>query len=749
MKTPRKRRRKPAIDSSPPSTSASATSADSPNTSVASDDDSDQFTPVKRLSKCFNMVVDIKSSIFYLERNGKVLKKSSPKTVAHNPALGREIAAMGLDATDKWKQLMELKREGNTKEAYLSHYGMLWSYLEGINDIRSMVMLLDEAPKRTYPINPKSLLSYMSCRLGKPGDPLIVDGVRITGRNGLMQCTGGWKAPVSFTQFASAISTLHKQRGQDGPYRGVCSQCLNLKNGGDDKGCDAHRYKPQLVPSGNPTDCLEFREHMKSLLDQLAGHRPAGASFMTPWQLMGLCQTLANRNTIWSLQVYVMVLLGVSLHLREDELSQLKFEDIIPRHSMMSVTGTVEYLCIQVYGKRDDRYIKLVLWRNRVNRFLCPVNALLWWLNLSNIRSGFLFKPKSFKIGVAIDDTEVVEYVELFGELQKTLSSMLPNMKWGTHTLRKTSILLDTWAGACDTDIAQAARIGLPTVQIYRQDAATLREMAISNNYAFKYLVDDFRAQNLTNIQQSAEINASSSAVQINQFLSSWLRKNPMALSESGIAAFAQNLLRSNHIQADYRNSLTQLKSILDGSDHTGLENAVTEVLETMTAAKTFGLVGKEPIQIPRRMLLFNTSTVDEVDQEEEELDPKEDAAVDDVKVVPTANVVNPASSLSESNGKYDCPARKTAMEKFAASSGEDRLQCLLELTVSEPVLLLAIKKDVKMARFTGACQTFIKQTLAPILACFETCCNKDKKVFVEKHGARFIAKTFKGGCDC
>ena len=149
---------------------------------------------------------------------------------------------------------------------------------------------------------------------------------------------------------------------------------------------------------------------------------------------------------------------------------------------------------------------------------MCPVNALLWWLAISKIRRGYIFNPSGFDPEAEIDEEKAISYPNLLHDLKSALGTLIPGLKWGTHTIRKTAILISTWGGGCDTDIAESARCKLNTVSINRKDAATLREMALVNKFPFQHLVDTFRSQLLLNTTMSKDMTRNANAKSFEKF---------------------------------------------------------------------------------------------------------------------------------------------------------------------------------------------------------------------------------------
>lgn len=94
----------------------------------------------------------------------------------------------------------------------------------------------------------------------------------------------------------------------------------------------------------------------------------------------------------------------------------------------------IDYIAFEIQGKCDQAPVTLILWANRRNVFLCPVNALLWWLNASGIRSGFLF-PSYDQLNTNINTfweaLEPISYTKFEDVLVEELKKLDPSQKWG------------------------------------------------------------------------------------------------------------------------------------------------------------------------------------------------------------------------------------------------------------------------------------------------------------------------------
>lgn len=425
-----------------------------------------------------------------------------------------------------YPSLRDRSRKENTLRAYFKHYSDLFSFLQRLGDLESMLILLDRAPKNAPPVNPDSLVLYCQSKRAEAGVPVKLmagsgteedddpemtepdpwddddvvrydDGTTVTGE-------GLWNSPSNEDQFMAAMTKLHQYRGHDGPYHEACAECGREQA---PIGCHHHRYHPMLSRRGNPTRS-EVVQRFKEALDMAtAGYIAAGCSAMTPAVLGRMIETLVSCNRAWELMLATLVLVAVSLFLREDEVTGLQYEDIQWDMSLQNADGSVEYVVVRVQGKTDKHPAILVLYRNRRCPQLCPVTLLVWWLSMSGIRSGYLFPPfaRFQHMGRWAPACNAVEErvsrTTVHDALRRVLGQVAgTGNKWGTHTCRKTGFLIATFGGATEADLLHAARLkSVQTLAMYRRDAKTLLDVARAAKQDGGRLVDEWRSQILLN----------------------------------------------------------------------------------------------------------------------------------------------------------------------------------------------------------------------------------------------------------
>jgi hypothetical protein len=95
-----------------------------------------------------------------------------------------------------------------------------------------------------------------------------------------------------------------------------------------------------------------------------------------------------------NIQLWTMVLLGIKLFLRADELVTMKLENFRPECARIDKKNKrIESIVLKVRGKSDLDWVSLTLWRDDQNPEFCPIRALMVYLAKANLKDGYLF-PK-------------------------------------------------------------------------------------------------------------------------------------------------------------------------------------------------------------------------------------------------------------------------------------------------------------------------------------------------------------------
>jgi hypothetical protein len=414
--------------------------------------------------------------------------------------------------------------------AYAKHYRGLLYFLTKIKDYKSMLILQENAPDFLCPsVNAKSLALYYRWKLLPEGTP--VEGLPFLS-------SGTWKDPKNMIQFRAALVALHKSRGHSGVYQEPCESCLQKYEGllGSAQfefkgGCRQHPSNPILWLTGNPMANNVVEDCAKSMFRLHSAYKVKGDSPLTPSELLKLRGRLLSSNLISDFEIWVMVIVACRMFLREDEVSSLKCEDIVPDVTCVKASGYVEGIAFQVQGKCDKNPVILMMWSDPNFPALCPVNALLAWINLSKIKSGFIFPSISYLNQVLLDKNwngcvedknDVMHYSTFLDRFKKLCKQLIldqteeelldKDRKFGTHSCRKTGYLLGSWGGAPDPELMDAARHKtIKNAMKYKCDALFLLELAKSSTKhdGFNVLMGTpvWRPQYCKNFQLARSVN--------------------------------------------------------------------------------------------------------------------------------------------------------------------------------------------------------------------------------------------------
>jgi hypothetical protein len=277
-----------------------------------------------------------------------------------------------------------------------------------------------------------------------------------------IQCMGNWKVSKTLSTYKMAINKLHnhfrEEIGSD--YQEKCSRCCEL-NGK----CDQHIDYPRLFRKGNPTTTQKFRTQFdilnaKLLMDDK--DRKTGA--FLPSELRDIREFCLSKNTKYSLMMWTIMVVGVKLFLRIEEILKMKIEDF-NKELFLVDESNVNALAVVVQGKSDNKPKDLLIWDeddlNYKYTEFSPTRAILMWLKISRIQHGYLFPcRKELNEGIShpTEPFPYKEYLKFIKSLFKTQTNVTgiiskaydPKELHGTHILRKTGYLLAIWGSKQD-----------------------------------------------------------------------------------------------------------------------------------------------------------------------------------------------------------------------------------------------------------------------------------------------------------
>jgi len=465
---------------------------------------------------------------------------------------------------------MKVSRDESTEKAYKDKWKELMKFFYLIGDYQS-AMLVDRenCPNQPLPFRPESFAMYLDYRCGDAGTPLKKPNGdnQLDVRGQEIKVIGGWQSPSSMYKIHAAVLFLHEIAYPEtcgGPYQNLCEECerLNLGMGGQLQGsndsdelqaddddtsdtskdfnargqvthalglfrsCIQHANVPSLRTRGCILRHPATMNHYKLWLKLIQKHHVTkGCGQLYPSEVRRLRDHLLARGDPVSIQIWVMILLGIQLFLRADELVTLTIEDFIdsyypegkkkknePGDGKDELTkcqviqpDSIEAVAVEVQGKTDKKPVRLVLLSNDEYPEFCPIRHLLWYIKIFNIRSGYLFPDREALISHwqqrrAIDfhpDTHM-SYGSFLSMYKNLIGSICHRdtkiFQVGTHTSRKTGYLFAVWGfltgvklGSYDSltipylymsNVMKSARHStVSNASTYQRDASTLFEL--------------------------------------------------------------------------------------------------------------------------------------------------------------------------------------------------------------------------------------------------------------------------------
>jgi hypothetical protein len=251
-------------------------------------------------------------------------------------------------------------------------------------------------------VKPETLCEYLRYKYEKGNVPVnqynteIPIRIRISPRETyVLHSTADWNAPVVLNKLQASVKFLHFHypllRGE---YQDACVDCmvLNQSEGGVlsvHQGCIHHLGRPLLVPNGCPITSEPYKREVYRGKDLLKEHRVQGAQVLLPGDVRDLPSVLLG-TYLQGLQIYTMILLGIKLFLRSNELLGITVEDFKERLYIVN-QDDVRGIAIGVKGKCDTTRQYLYIWPDDHCPDFCPLRHLLVYVALSRLKEGFLF----------------------------------------------------------------------------------------------------------------------------------------------------------------------------------------------------------------------------------------------------------------------------------------------------------------------------------------------------------------------
>jgi hypothetical protein len=332
-------------------------------------------------------------------------------------------------------------------------------------DQTSLFLFRDLCPDMPGPVVVSTLCAFMSYKMCQAG---TVVKHHLTGEPVMSHigheivADGGWNEGSTMEALHTALNRLHNLYpdllGSKIPYKSHCADCANLFSHRVDPAspphpcskCFAvHGITSQVLSRGNVINDGGFQKHLVVMQKLMKAHLSEGCIQLVPGDVRDFRSHLIHESpgdhshSLRNLQVYSMILVGINLFLRSDELLKLEFSDFVPSlTSFNSAVKKINYLVFKVKGKSDVHVHHLKLWSNKSHPELCPVTHLLLYIAMAGRTDGVLF-PSLFNRNAIF---EYAKFLKIIKRLCVNVGGYRDEPRiFGTHTLRKTAYLFATY----------------------------------------------------------------------------------------------------------------------------------------------------------------------------------------------------------------------------------------------------------------------------------------------------------------
>lgn len=295
-----------------------------------------------------------------------------------------------------------------TIRQYRPYWQELGRFAVKLGDFQTAAICDDDLrPAKPLPANPDTIMLWIhyksygkGVRLLKPRSSTdyatYPDGQ-------VIEAIGGWNADVNIRRARTAINMLHKTFELcRGAYAFACEKCftsnspIDWTKGGTWLSCADHTSGALLRASGNPTSekkCSAAFAEARNFLK--AKHTVRGNVQLNPSQVRQIRDRLFTSDgggNMYHMQTYLLMILGIKLFLRADEVIKLRFDNFqMDAAEVEFAQNRVDSLVVWVEGKSDKEKVFLRIYRDDDNPVFCPIRHLLCYLQATGIKGGFLF----------------------------------------------------------------------------------------------------------------------------------------------------------------------------------------------------------------------------------------------------------------------------------------------------------------------------------------------------------------------
>jgi hypothetical protein len=157
--------------------------------------------------------------------------------------------------------------------------------------------------------------------------------------------------------------------------------------------CDTQRVRARGDPTTDKQCVMCFKNVVAKLSDR---HCPKGALHMTVKQVRQLRSHILGKGTrvaLKHLMMWLMILMGIKLFLRADEICSVQIEHFRTECAVVNTeVKRIDEIVISVKGKNDTAPVSLSIFRDDDTPIFCLLRLLLIYIAKAKITEGYLFR---------------------------------------------------------------------------------------------------------------------------------------------------------------------------------------------------------------------------------------------------------------------------------------------------------------------------------------------------------------------
>ena len=429
-------------------------------------------------------------------------------------AMKKKMEEMKLNTTAPKIVITGMTKDGTPgtnacKQTTIDRYEQTWNGLRDFcfltGDYTSAMLLSREyCPADPPPMSLEAAIHYPRFRVQKEGDPLLHYQTGqpvldiINGRP--IKCRGDWRSANGLDNYRSSIAKLHSHYSttQDKTYEESCPACVAMGLPAIQQGCGCETHpgaKARYWSRGNVTVSPTFKNHFDQMKKYTAKKYEVRHTIaFTAGQTRDIRDYLLSNNSMSSLMVWTIMILGIKLFGRVEEVLEMKVEDL-PTGLFVVTDEDVEALVAELQGKCDGSVQNMVMWDDKDCTDFSPVRALLIWLAMSGIKRGYIFPSLDQLYAKSTNPTDHYGYQQMLNMMKHLVSTVLDkdltsadmiNLIFGTHMLRKTGYGFAEWGWRRRSRNADEVEVAEIAMSARHKDLASMISYVGDNGTLFE-----------------------------------------------------------------------------------------------------------------------------------------------------------------------------------------------------------------------------------------------------------------------